>query len=189
MSLCCDTPHLTRLEKIKDNRSEKMQTNPMQTNPMPRENINNYWNPLPREDMTNVVIPTNDNMSGNENIMVPNPIPELPPIDGPVENFPGNPTFQVPANPLLPPGYSETLDYGSLQYMNGFYRTQIGRYVYVEQQTTSDIIERRYGYLIGVGYNYLLLQDSASSNVFAIDSYSIKLFYVYYNPEMPFSAF
>ena len=46
---------------------------------------------------------------------------------------PGAPSFQVPSNPLLPPGYQETLDYASLQYVNGFYRTQIGRYVRVDQ--------------------------------------------------------
>ena len=31
---------------------------------------------------------------------------------------PGAPSFSVPANPLLPPGYQETLDYNSLQYAN-----------------------------------------------------------------------
>lgn len=97
--------------------------------------------------------------------------------------FPDAPLFEVPENPLLPPGYQETLDYTSLQYIHGFYRTQIGRYVRVDYQTTSNNMESLSGYLVGVGINYILLQDSITSNIMALDSYSIKLFYVYYNYE------
>ena len=109
-------------------------------------------------------------------------IPGIPdPNPGPT--LPENPQFQVPPNPLLPPGYQEMLDYENLQYMNGFLRTQIGKYLRVEQLVTSTQIEDRFGYLVGVGLNYILLQQPGTGNITAIDYYSIKFVYVYYNQE------
>lgn len=112
---------------------------------------------------------------------IPDPVP-VPP--GGV--LPENPQFQVPPNPLLPPGYQEILSYENLQYMNGFLRTQIGKYLRVEQLVTSNQIEDRFGYLVGVGLNYILLQQAGTGNISAIDYYSIKYVYVYYNQsEVP----
>ncbi|MDO4544768.1 MAG: hypothetical protein Q4C25_01300, partial [Bacillota bacterium] len=94
--------------------------------------------------------------------------------------------FTVPANPLLPEGYSEVLDYNAIQYMNGFFRTQIGRYVKVEQLVGSNMIEEYDGFLVGVGINYIILQEysvameAPSSNIRILDIYGIKNMYVYY---------
>lgn len=98
---------------------------------------------------------------------------------------PGAPSFSVPANPLLPPGYQETLDYNSLQYANGFYRTQIGRYVRVDQLLGSNNMTTQEGFLIGVGYNYIILQEGFTENILVVDIYSIKNMYVYYNDRVP----
>ena len=98
---------------------------------------------------------------------------------------PGAPSFNVPANPLLPPGYQETLDYNSLQYANGSYRTQIGRYVRVDQLLGSNSITTQEGFLIGVGYNYIILQEGYTGNILVVDIYSIKNMYVYYNNQIP----
>lgn len=98
---------------------------------------------------------------------------------------PGAPSFNVPSNPLLPPGYQETLDYNSLQYANGFYRTQIGRYVSVDQLLGSNNMTTQEGFLIGVGYNYILLQEGFTGNILVVDIYSIKNMYVYYNDRVP----
>ena len=95
--------------------------------------------------------------------------------------IPNAPTFTVPANPLLPEGYREVLDYNSLQYVNGFFRTQIGHYVRVEQLMGSNTIENKEGYLSGVGINYILLQEMPTGNIQVIDAYGIKSMYVYYN--------
>ena len=100
---------------------------------------------------------------------------------------PGAPSFQVPSNPLLPPGYQETLDYSSLQYVNGFYRTQIGRYVRVDQLLGSNNMTQQEGFLIGVGYNYILLQEGYTGNILVVDIYSIKNMYVYYHDRVPAS--
>lgn len=98
---------------------------------------------------------------------------------------PGAPSFSVPPNPLLPPGYQETLDYNSLQYANGFYRTQIGRYVRVDQLLGSSNMTTQEGFLIGVGYNYIILQEGFTENILVVDIYSIKNMYVYYNDRVP----
>lgn len=89
-------------------------------------------------------------------------------------------TFEVPPNPLLPEQYQNILDYNTVQYANGFYRTQIGRLVLVQHLIGSNNIATRYGYLVAVGTNYILLQD-AIGNIALVDSYSIKYFYVFYH--------
>lgn len=249
MSLCCNTPYLARIEKIKGNRNggyagnmpapaqqqdaaagmrtqmqmPKQQAQPQAsmpgqpltaqsqanaaaaypahaqnqnapeaistqqnpvTPPSPRNGSRIYLDSFPtldREDMTDLVNPVYNADSTEDRKCENSPTGTLV---TPVDNlFPDVPLFHVPSNPLLPPGYQETLDYTSIQYINGFYRTQIGRYVRVEYQTTSNSMESISGYLTGVGINYILLQDSATSNIIALDSYSIKLFYVYYNYE------
>ena len=91
-----------------------------------------------------------------------------------------SPSFNVPNNPLVPPGYSQTLDYDSLQYMNGFLRTQVGRYIQLEQLVGSNTITQRNGFLIGVGTNYIVLQEIATGNIMTLDVYSIKYIYIYY---------
>ena len=94
--------------------------------------------------------------------------------------LPASPQFAVPNNPLLPPQYSEILDYNSLQYMNGVFRTQIGKYVKVNQLVGSNNIQEHDGFLIGVGINYIVLQEYDNNNIMFIDFYGIKNMYTYY---------
>ena len=94
--------------------------------------------------------------------------------------IPNSPTFHVPANPLLPQDYNEVLDYNAVQYLNGIFRTQIGRYVKVSQLVGSNTLEEFEGYLIGVGINYIILQDYLTGNIRILDIYGIKSMYVYY---------
>ena len=100
--------------------------------------------------------------------------------------LPEAPQIQVPANPLLPPGYQEFITYENLQYLNGFLRTQIGRYMRGEQLIGSSNLEERYGFLLAVGINYILLQELGTGNIMTIDYYSIKSLYIYYTqPSLP----
>lgn len=94
--------------------------------------------------------------------------------------LPNSPTFKVPNNPLLPPEYSEVLDYNSVQFMNGILRTQIGRYVRVKYLMGSNIMEDYDGFLIGVGINYIILQNYADNNIQILDFFGIKSVYVFY---------
>lgn len=189
MAPCCETP-LTRIEKIKKNQIINRGYSPYNQEPENRESTNNMdlqnSNPapvLPPEDMTVIIPPYMTDVDGmqpglqNDGSTAPEVIPNAP-------------TFTVPVNPLLPEGYRETLDYNAVQYVNGFYRTQIGRYVRVEQLICSNTIETKEGFLIGVGINYILLQEAATGNIVVMDIYAIKNMYVYYNyGTNPFRAF
>ncbi len=133
---------------------------------------------LDASQMTSVVESVPDS-SGQSSSMMPETVP------GNTTVTPDAPSFSVPPNPLLPPGYQETLDYSSLQYANGFYRTQIGRYVRVDQLLGSNSMTTQEGFLIGVGYNYIILQEGFTGNILVVDIYSIKNMYVYYSDRIP----
>lgn len=90
------------------------------------------------------------------------------------------PNFTVPSNPMTPPEYTQTLDYDSVQYMNGFLRTQIGRFVRLEQLVGSNTIEDREGFLVGASNNYVVLQEIGTGNIMTFDLFSIKFVYIYY---------
>lgn len=201
MTTYCNTPHMKRIEKIREKRSAEETISKLQeqrASQVPSENLSEgivapslsgAFPILARPDMTELVIPIPCSDSENcqnafggasSGSAVSHPSrPDLAPIGD--LSSPESPSFEVPSHPLLPPGYKETLTYSSLQYLSGFYSTQIGRYVRVEYQTTSNSLEYIQGFLVGVGANYLLLQDTVTGNVTAIDSYSVKLFHVYYN--------
>ena len=91
------------------------------------------------------------------------------------------PTFNVPSSPMVPPQYDQSIDYDSIQYLNGFLTTQIGRFIKVEQLVSTNIVTSRSGFLIGVGNNYIILQEITTGNIMAVDYYSIKYVYVYYS--------
>lgn len=98
-----------------------------------------------------------------------------------VPGSPGSlPTIDVPNNPLQPPQANPTLDYDSLQYMNGFLRTQIGKYVEVEFLVGTSNRVMRTGRLIGVGVNYILLLDVETQDIVSCDFYNIKFVKFYY---------
>ncbi len=99
---------------------------------------------------------------------VPGTSPLLPQI------FPEEPMFNVPNNPLLPPEFQEVLSYSSIQYLNGFLRTQIGNYCEVTLLVGSNDTETRSGELLAVGINYILLLDTKSGDILACDFYNIK---------------
>ncbi len=92
-----------------------------------------------------------------------------------------NPSIVLPQSPMSPNGYQEEIDNAALQSFNGFLRTQIGRYMRVEQLVTSDRTEDRLGFLVGVGTNFIILQDITTGNILVIDIFSIRLTYVYYS--------
>jgi len=60
--------------------------------------------------------------------------------------------------------------------MNGYLRTQIGNYVEVEFLVGSTNILTRTGRLVGVGLNYILIEDLPTGDISACDFYNIKFF-------------
>lgn len=68
----------------------------------------------------------------------------------------------------------------SLQYFNGFLRTQIGRKVRVDFLIGTNTLLDKAGTLLGVGANYILLQEEQTDDLIVCDYYSIKFVTVYY---------
>ena len=68
----------------------------------------------------------------------------------------------------------------SLQYLNGFIRTQIGRRVTIDFLLGSDTLTSKTGYLLAVAQNYLLLNELDTNDVTACDLYTMKFIRFYY---------
>lgn len=97
-----------------------------------------------------------------------------------------SPSIITPQDPMTPNGFEEEIDYNSVQAFNGFLRTQIGRYMRVEQLIGSNTVEDRFGFLVGVGTNFIILQEITTGNIMVLDIFSIRLTYVYYSqPVIP----
>jgi len=123
-----------------------------------------------------------DTVGSDWPITQPDYIPMPPASDGPTapaspqtpQLFPNEPMFNVPPNPLLPPGYQEVLSYSNLQYLNGFLRTQIGNYCHVTIMVGTNNTTERSGILLAVGINYILLMSEDSREIETLDFYNIK---------------
>ena len=139
---------------------------------------NSFDIPMPSGERSQILP---DNVEGegriNLNPQSPEELLSNPDI---IEN---SPDFRVPANPLVPSEYREVLTYNDIQFLNGFIRTQIGRYIRVECLIGSNEVVVKTGYLIGVGLNYILLQESITGNVLSVDFWSIKFIYMYYDEK------
>ncbi len=62
----------------------------------------------------------------------------------------------------------------SIQYLNGFIRTQIGRRAQIQfLMGNSELIEKD-GFLLGVGANYILINEIGTNDITACDFYNIK---------------
>lgn len=68
----------------------------------------------------------------------------------------------------------------SLQYLNGFIRTQIGRRVTIDFLIGSDNLTSKTGYLLAVAQNYLLINELDTNDVTACDLYTMKFIRFYY---------
>ena len=62
----------------------------------------------------------------------------------------------------------------SLQYMNGFLRTQVGRPVQVDFLVGTNSIVTRSGILLAVGANFILINETETDDILACDFYNIK---------------
>lgn len=76
--------------------------------------------------------------------------------------------------PITPTTQPEPLTLSSVEYLNGFLRTQIGRRVRVEFLIGTGTLLDRTGTLIGVGANYINLRLIESDDIMTCDFFSIK---------------
>lgn len=79
-------------------------------------------------------------------------------------------------------GYSDAFPVTSesIQFLNGFIRTQIGRHVQVDFLVGSNTVTTKNGYLLGVGANYILINELDTNDITACDFYNIKFIRIYY---------
>lgn len=110
-------------------------------------------------------------------------------------------TGDVPDTPATVLNYGATMDNGlqndmgvaitdynnpypitaeSIQYLNGFIRTQIGRRVTIDFLVGSNTIVTRSGYLLGVASNYILINELDTNDITTCDFYNIKFIRFYY---------
>lgn len=68
----------------------------------------------------------------------------------------------------------------SIQFLNGFIRTQIGRRVSVDFLVGSNTMITKTGYLLGVATNYILLNELDTDDITACDFYNVKFIRFYY---------
>ena len=68
----------------------------------------------------------------------------------------------------------------SLQYMNGFLRTQVGRPVQADFLVGTNSIVTRSGILLAVGANFILINETETDDILACDFYNIKFVRFYY---------
>jgi hypothetical protein len=68
----------------------------------------------------------------------------------------------------------------SLEFLNGFLRTQIGRRVRIEFLIGTNTFTDKSGLLIGVGANYILLREASTDDILTCDFFNIKFVTIYY---------
>ena len=67
----------------------------------------------------------------------------------------------------------------SVQYLNGFLRTQIGNRVRVEFLVGTNTYLEKSGKLLAVGANYIILQESMTDDLLVCDFFNIKFVTIY----------
>ena len=67
----------------------------------------------------------------------------------------------------------------SMQYLNGFLRTQIGNRIKVSFLIGTNTYLDRAGKLLAVGANYILLQEAMSDDLLVCDFFNIKFVTIY----------
>lgn len=82
--------------------------------------------------------------------------------------------------PIFPWNQPMPVTVESLQYMNGFMRTQIGRKVTVEFLIGTNSFVDKTGTLLAVGANYILINETETDDILLCDFYSIKFMKFYY---------
>lgn len=116
-----------------------------------------------------------ENVSGNQNV-----VPSTP-----ATTFDYGATIQQPLESSLMDGITDIqhpypVTAESLQYLNGFLRTQIGRRVSIDFLVGSNSIVTKSGFLLGVASNYILINELDTNDLTTCDFYNIKFIRFYY---------
>ena len=102
--------------------------------------------------------------------------PDVPPVMPPRGGMPRRPV-PIPTPPIEP---SEPPVMSDEDYIQGYLRTIIGRYVKVEFILGSNMLIDREGTLVNVGIDHIVLREPETDDLVVADLYSIKFVRVYY---------
>ena len=81
--------------------------------------------------------------------------------------------------PLSDLGQTQPASAESVQYLNGFLRTQIGSRVKVEFLVGTNTYLEKSGKLLAVGANYIILQEAQSDDLLVCDFFNIKFITIF----------
>lgn len=89
-------------------------------------------------------------------------------------------TQDMSTQPILEYNQPYPITAESIQYLNGFIRSQIGRNVSIEFLVGTNQLVTKDGFLIAVGANFILLNQKGTNDIIACDFYNIKFITFYY---------
>lgn len=90
------------------------------------------------------------------------------------------PTTSNELEPIMPYDQPFPVTAESIEYLNGFLRTQLGRRVRLEFIVGTSNLESRDGILLAVGANFILINLENSNDLMACDFYNLKFVTFYY---------
>ncbi len=102
-------------------------------------------------------------------------VPSTPIVPGAGQFMPSQATA-----PIVPWDRPMPVTTESLQFMNGFMRTQIGRRVTIEFLIGTNTLTDRTGTLLAVGADYILINEVETDDILLCDFYSMKFIKFYY---------
>lgn len=91
-----------------------------------------------------------------------------------------NMTQTSSSQPILEYNQPYPITAESIQYLNGFIRSQIGRNVSIEFLVGTNQLVTKDGFLLAVGANFILLNPKGTDDILACDFYNIKFITFYY---------
>ena len=127
------------------------------------------YNPMPQTPQSIINVPQ---ILGDNTIDTLKPAPQRPdtiPITQDVIQTPPSPSDSIGAEPN-----------DSVEYLNGLIRTQIGRRASIDFLLGTSGMVTKDGYILGVGSNYILINEVDTDDITACDFYNIKFIRFFY---------
>ena len=114
----------------------------------------------------------------------PAPVTNPPTFSSPITPQPTTTSTQQNMSnelePIMPYNQPFPVTAESIQYLNGFLRTQLGRRVRLEFIVGTSTLESRDGILLAVGANFILINLENTNDLMACDFYNLKFVTFYY---------
>lgn len=141
------------------------------------QEIANYNNIQQQQQIPGGVIDVPEILGNNQN-MSSNTIAGLRPAPERLDTIPIN--KDVIQSNSTPAGGIGTEQNDSIEYLNGLIRTQIGRRASIDFLLGTSGMVTKDGYILGVGSNYILINEVDTDDITACDFYNIKFIRFFY---------